>query len=263
MQSSYHQRFLSLEGEKHLSCLSFENRATPKTIRAGNREMCAENSQGVKTLGPRRFSFPFLASKNKGIPEKTRAGPHPKPTLLLLLPPPRSHTCTHTPWQCAHSYPVELMVYVCVWRVCYLAQIHNSQPCLSLLLLTIARQQSAATHIEYCATASRCLGQPGHPHLSSLSTPTPPNIYDSDMKRVIYSRGSLTMSTRATRFPLESCQRRLQDGCEGNMMMCNKCIISCSLFREFGVMDSRYDASRRTRALKSFLYFPSIRFMTL
>lgn len=85
---------------------------------------------------------------------------------------PSQHCCcccyphlalTHTPWQCARSYPVELMAYVCAWRVCYLAQIHNSQPCLSMLLLTIARQQSAATHIEYCATASRCLGQPGHP----------------------------------------------------------------------------------------------------
>lgn len=32
--------FLSLEGEKHLSCLSFENRATPKSIRAGTGEMC-------------------------------------------------------------------------------------------------------------------------------------------------------------------------------------------------------------------------------
>lgn len=164
-------------------------------------------------------------------------------TAAAATPTSLSHTHTHSMAMCTHSYPVELMVYMCAWRVCYLAQIHNSQPCLSLLLLlTIARQQSAATHIEYCATASRCLGQPGHPHLSSLSTPTPPNLYDSDMKRVIYSRGSLTMSTRATRLPLESRQtaeRRLQDGCEGNMMMCNKCIISCSLFREFGVMDSR------------------------
>lgn len=177
--------------------------------------MCAENSQGAETLGLRRFGFPCLASKNKGIPEKIRAGPHPKPTRLLLLPPPHSHTHTHSMAMRTHRCPAEQMVCI---RVCvcvdYLALIHNSQPCLSLLLLlTIARQQSTATHIaEDCATASRCLGQPTrisfHPHSSNY-------IYDSDMKRVIYSRGSLTMSTQATRFPLHSRQwakHRLQDG---------------------------------------------------
>lgn len=40
---------------------------------------------------------PFLASKNKGIPEKIRAGPHPKPPLPFLPPPPFLFlTHTHT-----------------------------------------------------------------------------------------------------------------------------------------------------------------------
>ena len=119
--------FLSLEGEKHLSCLSFENRATPQTIRAGTGEMCAENSQGAEALGLRRFSFPCLASKNKGIPEKIRAGPHPKPTLLLLLlllPPPHclslslTHTHTHSIARRTHRYPgngLHACMHVCVF----------------------------------------------------------------------------------------------------------------------------------------------------
>lgn len=129
---------------------------------------------------------PFLASKNKGIPEKIRAGPHPKPRLLLLPPPPSlllSHAHIHTFHGNVHRHKhtaeqwwfhatinethllssysnvdfisaerwrwcvcVNVCVNVWRWVTHYLAQIHISQPSLSLLLLTIARQHRLTHH---------------------------------------------------------------------------------------------------------------------
>lgn len=57
--------------------------------------------------------FPLvLASKNKGIPEKIRAGPHPKPPLLLLLlllPLPPFPSQTHSTAKvisCTHQWDI-------------------------------------------------------------------------------------------------------------------------------------------------------------
>lgn len=95
--------------QKHLGCSGFENRATPKTIRAGGREMCVENSQGAETPRATQIQFPPLwLPKTKEFHKKIRAGPHPKPTLMLLPPPPSlsmslTHTCTHYMAMCTHT----------------------------------------------------------------------------------------------------------------------------------------------------------------
>lgn len=73
-----------------LAFLSFENRATPKTIRAGSGGVCAKRI--LKELGPSGYtdSFPplFWLPKTKEFQRKIRAGPHPEPPLPL--PPPLS-----------------------------------------------------------------------------------------------------------------------------------------------------------------------------
>lgn len=90
-----------------LAVPSFENRATPKTIRAGGREMCAENSQGAETLGLRRFSFPLsgFQKQRNSRENQGRTSPQAKtaaatPTSLSLA---LSRTHTHISWQCAQT----------------------------------------------------------------------------------------------------------------------------------------------------------------
>lgn len=94
------------------------------------------------------------------------------------------------------------------------------------------------------------------PPTCSSFLPTPPNIYESGMKRVMSSRVSSIVSTHAVQFPLSSHQAsksRLQDDCESNMTeMCNKCIMSCSLFVSSALIGSRSGSSRHTGALMQF-----------
>lgn len=105
---SLHLYFLKAEKKNTLAFLSFENRATPKTIRAGSGGVCAKRI--LKELGPSGYtdSFPplFWLPKTKEFQRKIRAGPHPEPPLPL--PPPLSLSppllpfsffmakCTHT-----------------------------------------------------------------------------------------------------------------------------------------------------------------------
>lgn len=92
--------FSSLVQTNTFAASSLENRATPKTIRRA--EGCVWRP--LKEQGPWGYAdsvSPILTSKNKGIPQKIRARPHPKPRLLLLLLPPlsflqRFKSCTHT-----------------------------------------------------------------------------------------------------------------------------------------------------------------------
>lgn len=90
-----------------LAVPSFENRATPKTIRAGGREMCAENSQGAETLGLRRFSFPLsgFQKQRNSRENQGRTSPQANAAAAAAATPtsPLSHAHTHISWQHAHT----------------------------------------------------------------------------------------------------------------------------------------------------------------
>lgn len=81
-----------------LAVPSFENRATPKTIRAGGRRMCAENSQRAETLGRRRFSFPLSGFQKQRNSRENQGRTSPQATAAAAAATP------HFPLSCSHSH---------------------------------------------------------------------------------------------------------------------------------------------------------------
>lgn len=80
-----------------LAVPSFENRATPKTIRAGGREMCAENSQGAETLGLRRFGFPLSGFQKQRNSRENQGRTSPQANAVAATPDsPPLPSCSHS-----------------------------------------------------------------------------------------------------------------------------------------------------------------------
>lgn len=95
--------FFSWKVKNTLAVPSFENRATPKTIRAGGREMCAENSQGAETLGLRRFSFPLSGFQKQRNSRENQGRTSPQAKTAAATP---------TSLSLALSYSLSLSLYL-------------------------------------------------------------------------------------------------------------------------------------------------------